>query len=105
MDQKELKKRKMIRRGFILAMVFMLLWVLASVVNAFFPKRSVSVSERRALARFPRISIGRLLDGRFEADFEEYAKDQIMGRRTGRPRCRHFPRGGKCTLVRRVDRS
>ena len=80
MDQKDLKKRKMIRRGFILAMVFMLLWVLASVVNAFFPKRSMSASERRALARFPRISFSRLLDGRFEADFEEYAKDQIMGR-------------------------
>ena len=80
MDRKDLNKRKMIRRGFILAMVFMLLWVLASAVNAFFPKRSMSVSERRTLAGFPKITLSRLLDGRFESDFEEYAKDQIMGR-------------------------
>ncbi len=80
MDRLSADKRKKIRRGFLLAMVFMLLWVLASMVNAFFPKRSMSVSERRALAGFPRITIARLLDGRFEADFEEYAKDQIMGR-------------------------
>ena len=80
MDQKDLHKRKMIRRGFILAMVFMFLWVLASVVNAFFPKRAMSTAERRALAGFPQITLQRLLDGRFEADFEEYAKDQIMGR-------------------------
>ena len=80
MDHREADKRKMIRRGFLLAMVFMLLWVLASVVNAFFPKRSMSARERRALQGFPEITLARLLDGRFEADFEEFAKDQIVGR-------------------------
>ena len=80
MDRREADKRKMIRRGFLLAMVFMLLWVLASVVNAFFPKRSMSARERRALQGFPEITLARLLDGRFEADFEEFAKDQIVGR-------------------------
>ena len=80
MDRQKADKRKMIRRGFLLAMVFMLLWVLASVVNAFFPKRAMSTRERRALRGFPEITLARLLDGRFEADFEEFAKDQIAGR-------------------------
>ena len=80
MDQNERQKRILMRRGFLLAMIFMGLWTAASLVNAFFPKKAMSSSERRALAQFPKVSIGRLLDGRFEEDFEEYAKDQIMAR-------------------------
>ena len=74
MDQNERQKRILMRRGFLLAMIFMGLWTAASLVNAFFPKKAMSSSERRALAQFPKVSIGRLLDGRFEEDFEEYAK-------------------------------
>ena len=37
MDQNERQKRKLMRRGFLLAMIFMGLWVVASLVNAFFP--------------------------------------------------------------------
>ena len=80
MNENERKKRQLIRRGFILATVFMLLWTAVSLVNAFFPKKKMSTSERRALAQFPKVSIARLLDGRFEEDFEEYAKDQMIGR-------------------------
>ncbi len=80
MDQRERQKRTLMRRGFLLAMIFMGLWTAASLVNAFFPKKAMSTSERRMLAQFPEVSLSRLLDGRFEEDFEEYAKDQIMGR-------------------------
>ncbi len=60
--------------------IVIMIWLLFSLVNAFWPARAESEREKRSLARFPAVTAARLADGRFEEDFEAYAKDQILFR-------------------------
>lgn len=46
-----------------------------SVWNAFGEKADYSESERRVLAKFPELTAGSVLSGKFSAEFEEYAVD------------------------------
>ncbi len=77
-NDREKKDKK--DRAALPGLIFMLLWLLFALVNAVYPKKDVSASERRELAAFPSLGGGSLLDGRFERGFEEYAKDRILGR-------------------------
>lgn len=74
------EKKHTVRQGFLLTAVFMLIWTGVSLVNALFPAKDISSRERRSLQQFPQVTLLRLLDGRFEQEFEEYAKDQMIGR-------------------------
>lgn len=75
MGKENRKKRRRLIAG-----IFLILWAVFALVNAFFPPKKTSVRERRELAAFPSVTLERLLDGRFESDFETYASDQILGR-------------------------
>ncbi|MBR6898031.1 MAG: hypothetical protein IKN24_07650 [Lachnospiraceae bacterium] len=55
-------------------------WIAFALINALLPARAYSDRERRSLAQFPSAENGAVLDGRFEEGFEEYAKDQVVGR-------------------------
>lgn len=44
------------------------------------PKETFSEKEKRALSKFPQVSIGRILDGRFESEFETWMSDHVPGR-------------------------
>ena len=80
MEHEGQKQPNPTRKGFLLARVFLVLWIVVALVNALLPSKEISVRERRALAGFPEFTLQRVLDGRFEEEFEAYAKDQVLGR-------------------------
>ena len=53
---------------------------LYALLNVLVPDRTVSETEKRALASFPEVSSDRLVSGAFSEDFETWASDQLVGR-------------------------
>lgn len=74
------QKRKLKKYMIAYGLCFLLLLSVFCVVNLLTPDRTLSASEKRTLAGFPALNTGRILDGSFSADFEEYASDQIPAR-------------------------
>ena len=54
--------------------------IVFAAVNAFTPDKEISLSEKRTLASFPKISASSLADGSFSGKFETWAADQLNGR-------------------------
>ena len=44
------------------------------------PKETFSEKEKRALSKFPQVSLARIFDGRFESEFETWMSDHVPGR-------------------------
>ena len=53
---------------------------LYALLNVLVPDRTVSETEKRALASFPEVSSDRIVSGAFSEDFETWASDQLVGR-------------------------
>lgn len=60
--------------------IFCVMLSLGGFASACLPDASLSVSERRKLAQFPRFTWSRLWDGSFFSDMEGYVVDQFVGR-------------------------
>lgn len=45
------------------------------LVNILSPSKNLSYSERRKLAQFPKVTVGRILNGGLMKDFDDYAVD------------------------------
>ncbi len=63
----------------LVALFFVFLGAMALGI-AFLPKQDISENEKRTLARFPSLSIERVLNGKWESDFEEYISDHFPSR-------------------------
>lgn len=48
--------------------------------TAFLPKQEISVNEKRTLAKFPKISLEKIINGKWEGDFENYISDHFPAR-------------------------
>ena len=48
--------------------------------TAFLPKQEISVNEKRTLAKFPKISLEKIINGKWESDFENYISDHFPAR-------------------------
>lgn len=59
---------------------FMLILILFFIVNLCKKDTTISISERRKLATFPKINAENLLNGNFRNGFEKYTTDQIVQR-------------------------
>ena len=53
------------------------IWLALALWAWLCPAKAQSVSERRPLAQFPKLSAEQLLEGKFMSDFEEYSLDQF----------------------------
>ena len=67
-------KNKIITISFIIALFGMFL------TNLITKDIDISISERRKLAKFPKVSIEKILNGNWTKDFENYTQDQFAGR-------------------------
>lgn len=63
-----------------LAVLLLGIWFLYALLNVLVPDRTVSETEKRALASFPEVSSDRIVGGAFSEDFETWASDQLVGR-------------------------
>lgn len=71
-------------KNFIVTVGFVLLLMLVFLMNILVKDKEISVTERRKLAKFPEVSISKLLKGETTSKFENYAVDQFVGRDTYR---------------------
>ena len=62
------------------AVLLLGVWFLYALLNVLVPDRTVSETEKRALASFPEVSSDRIASGNFSEDFETWASDQLVGR-------------------------
>lgn len=62
------------------AVLLLGVWFLYALLNVLVPDRTVSETEKRALASFPEVSSDRIVSGAFSEDFETWASDQLVGR-------------------------
>ena len=62
------------------AVLLLGVWFLYALLNVLVPDRTVSETEKRALASFPEVSSDRIVSGNFSEDFETWASDQLVGR-------------------------
>lgn len=67
-------------KSIIAVFVFSLLLLTTSAICILKPKNSISESERRPLASFPKISLETVFSGEFREGFESYATDQFPAR-------------------------
>lgn len=67
-------KNKIITIGF--SVILLVLFLL----NLLSEDKSISISERRKLAQFPKINISRIFNGMAINDWEKYVEDQFVGR-------------------------
>ena len=51
-----------------------------SLFNLIQQDKEYSISERRKLAQFPKVTVSAVLSGKFMTDFEQYTQDQFAGR-------------------------
>lgn len=70
------------KHDIILTVLFCIFIGIMALGTAFLPKKEFSVSEKRTLAKFPEISVGKILDGKWESDFERYISDHFPVRET-----------------------
>ena len=67
-------------KNIILIIVFSIFIFGITAVNIFKTPTDISKSERRKLAKFPELSIEKVIDTKFMGEFEDYALDQFVGR-------------------------
>lgn len=67
-------------KNVIVTIGFVLILMLTFFINVLAEDKEISVTERRKLAKFPEISISKLLKGETTSKFENYAVDQFVGR-------------------------
>lgn len=72
------------KNNLVLTIVFAILFFTTSIFCILMPSESFSVSERRELASFPKLSTSDILDGKFASDFETYASERFPLRDTFR---------------------
>lgn len=70
---KELKQYPLLVLFFLFIFCFM-------IADGLWPKRAESELERRPLAQFPDFSFSSLVKNEWTADYDEYTKDQVIGR-------------------------
>lgn len=71
-------------KNIIITIGFVVILILVFIVNILVEDKQISVTERRKLASFPKISISKLLKGETTSKFENYAVDQFISRDTFR---------------------
>ena len=59
---------------------FCLILIVVFVINIFTKDQKISITERRKLEQFPKITLSKLLSGDISDKFEKYAIDQFIGR-------------------------
>lgn len=64
----------------IISLIFIFGFMVCALVNLFHAPYEKSEKENRYLAQLPEFSFGRLLDGSFTSEFEQYAADQFRWR-------------------------
>ena len=57
--------------------ILLAVWAFFTMLAWFSPQKEMSDSERRKLAKAPKLSLQALLDGKFMSDFEDYSLDQF----------------------------
>lgn len=67
-------------KNIVVSILFFLFLGVFFLLNVFKPDTLISVSERRKLAQFPKISFKTIFDGTFFEKFESYATDQFVRR-------------------------
>ena len=67
-------------RNIVVSILFLVLIITIFFLNCFIKDKEVSISERRKLSKFPKITINKILDGKFSNELETYAMDQFVGR-------------------------
>lgn len=67
-------------KNIILSIVFSLFIISVFIINVFKKDNDISVSERRKLEQFPKLSISSIFDGSFFKKFDNYSTDQFVKR-------------------------
>lgn len=67
-------------KNIVVTIAFILVLVLFFIVNLCKEDTLISITERRKLAKFPKVNIETLLNGNFRSEFEKYTTDQIIQR-------------------------
>ncbi|MGL4762865.1 MAG: DHHW family protein [Sarcina sp.] len=65
-----------------LAILFIAVIGLVTILNILLPDKDFSESENRVLSKNPKFSLERLVDGRYTKKYEKYKTDQFIGRDT-----------------------
>ena len=74
------RKRKNGRTEGLIGKIFILVLLLAAVVNLIVPDRESSDAENRVLASMPKLNWSTIATGDFAEQFENYLSDQFMAR-------------------------
>ena len=69
-------------KNIVVSILFIVVLVVALILNIFKEDDKISISERRKLEQFPKFSIQKLFDGSFFDSFDSYAADQFIFRDT-----------------------
>lgn len=64
----------------VVAIGFILILIIIFFSNILIKDKQVSISERRKLTQFPKITFKNIVDGKVTQTFEKYATDQFVGR-------------------------
>lgn len=76
------------------ALILCILWLCASLLLMFGPKRQISESERRQLAQMPKLTFKTVSSGKFMTDMESFCQDQFPLRESFRAAQALFQRYG-----------
>lgn len=69
-------------KDIIITVGFVTILVIVMLVNVFKQDEEISITERRKLAKFPEITIKKLVNGDVSKKIEEYTTDQFVARDT-----------------------
>lgn len=72
------KRSNMNQKAILITFVGML--TIGTIGSVFSPKKEYSSTEKRKLQTFPKFSVKNLVDGKFEAEYENYVTDQFIFR-------------------------
>ena len=73
-------KRKKRKKESILGLVFAVCILVFFILNMIVPNREISEQDNRMLAQRPKITLESLVSGNYMTKYEEYLKDQFVGR-------------------------
>lgn len=74
------RKRKKTQFPIYMAVSFLTVFILLTVLNLFHRDRTFSDNENRMLAMKPKASLEKILDGKYASDYETYVNDQFVFR-------------------------
>ena len=72
--------KQMLKKSMIVSLAFLILIISFFLVNLIKKDQSISISERRKLANFPKATVNNIFDGTFFKKFDEYVTDQFVER-------------------------